>query len=52
MARSALPDLALLLANYGAIGDAVYTDGDLDRDEDIELADLAALLAVYGLPCP
>jgi len=27
-------------------------DGDLDRDGDVDLSDLAALLAVYGTSCP
>jgi len=43
-----LGDLAILLANYGVMGDAQYEDGDLDADGDVDLADLAALLSVYG----
>jgi len=31
---------------------ATYEDGDLDADGDVDLADLAALLAVYGTSCP
>ena len=28
-----------------------YEDGDLDGDGDVDLADLAALLGVYGTTC-
>jgi len=49
-ARSA--DLAQLLANYGTTSGATYEDGDIDADGDVDLADLAALLAHYGEPCP
>ena len=28
-----------------------YADGDLDGDGDVDLSDLAALLAVYGTSC-
>jgi hypothetical protein len=28
-----------------------YEDGDLDFDGDVDLADLAALLGVYGTVC-
>jgi hypothetical protein len=31
---------------------AAYEDGDLDEDGDVDLQDLAALLGVYGTPCP
>ncbi len=47
-----LADLAILLASYGAIGDATYYDGDLNQNGDVDLADLAELLAVYGTTCP
>jgi hypothetical protein len=30
---------------------ASYEDGDLDGDGDVDLADLAALLGVYGTTC-
>ena len=30
----------------------VFCFGDLDGDEDVDLTDLAALLAVYGTTCP
>jgi hypothetical protein len=31
---------------------ATYEDGDLDSDGDVDLSDLAALLAVYRTTCP
>ena len=45
-------DLAQLLSNYGMPSGAVYEDGDLDADGDVDLADLAGLLSVYGTTCP
>jgi hypothetical protein len=30
---------------------AVYEDGDLDEDGDVDLTDLASLLSVYGTTC-
>jgi hypothetical protein len=33
-------------------GGVVCEDGDLDEDGDVDLADLAALLAEYGTICP
>jgi hypothetical protein len=30
---------------------AEYEDGDMDGDGDVDLADLSALLAVYGTSC-
>jgi hypothetical protein len=45
-----ISDLAHLLAHYG-LTVAVYEDGDLDCDGDVDLADLAELLARYGDPC-
>jgi len=44
-------DLAILLPNYGTTGGANYEDGDLDGDGDVDLSDLASLLAVYGTIC-
>jgi len=40
-----------LLANYGVTEGATYDDGDLDGDGDVDLGDLAALLAAYGVEC-
>ena len=47
----AMPDVELLLLNYGKTTGVVYSDGDLDRDGQVDLADLAALLGVYGTEC-
>lgn len=44
-------DLAILLANFGAIAGVSAADGDLDRDGDVDVADLAILLANYGTIC-
>jgi hypothetical protein len=44
-------NLARLLSNYGMTEGAVYADGDLDADGNVDLTDLAALLAVYGTTC-
>ena len=41
-----------MLGNYGVMSGAVYEDGDLDEDGDVDLADLAEMLRVYGQPCP
>ena len=48
---SLLSLLAQLLANYGTTGGATYEDCDLDGDEDVDLSDLATLLANYGAGC-
>lgn len=47
-----LPDLAILLANYGTSGGATPGQGDLDSDGDVDLGDLAELLGHYGQACP
>lgn len=44
-----LQDLALLLANFGTIGNV--TQGDVDGDDDVDLQDLSLLLANFGLAC-
>jgi outer membrane protein assembly factor BamB len=46
-----LADLAQLLAHYGTVSDAGFTEGDQDGDGDVDLADLAGLLARYGGSC-
>ena len=45
-------DLMQLLSHYGLNGGATYLDGDLDRDGDVDIGDLATLLGVYGESCP
>ena len=49
--RVGLPDLAILLSNYGLTGGATYEQGDLDGDADVDLTDLATLLGRYGTVC-
>ena len=46
-----LADLSILLRSYGETG-MTYEDGDLDGDTDVDIVDLAWMLAVYGWPCP
>jgi len=46
-----LADLAILLANFGAMGGVTSSDGDIDGDSDVDLADMAVLLAAFGMPC-
>lgn len=45
-------DLAQLLARIGRSTGTTGIDGDMDCAGDVELADLAALLSVYGTACP
>lgn len=47
-----LADLSALLANYGMMSGATYSDGDLDGNGAVDLSDLSALLSVYGTTCP
>jgi len=42
----------VLLGNYRAAEGASGADGDMGCDGDVDLADLAALLSVYGQDCP
>jgi hypothetical protein len=51
-----LPDLAMLLSNYGMTTGATQGDGDLEPappngDGDVDLGDLAELLSQYGDDC-
>ena len=43
--------LGLSRLRYGLTGGATFSDGDQDGDGDVDLSDLAALLAVYGDSC-
>ena len=47
-----LPDLAILLANFGSASGARPQDGDIDFDGDVDLSDLSILLAEFGSACP
>lgn len=40
-----------VLANFNQ-SDAGHEQGDLDGDHDVDLTDLALLLAAFGLICP
>lgn len=44
-------DLAILYAHYGMTSGVTYIDGDLDRDGDVDLNDLAAMLAAIQFGC-
>lgn len=46
-----LPDLAILLANFGTLSDAPPVQGDVDGDAAVTLADLATLLVNFGVVC-
>jgi hypothetical protein len=46
-----LTNLAGLLASYGQTSGMGFGDGDFDLDGDVDLPDLAELLAVYGMGC-
>ena len=38
--------------NTVTLSGATYEDGDLDADGDVDLSDLALLLANFGAACP
>ena len=46
-----LGDLAVVLSHFGTSDDATPENGDLDGDADVDLQDLAMLLADFGTPC-
>lgn len=46
-----LPDLTILLANFGTPGGATPHQGDLNFDGAVDLGDLAQLLAFFGSSC-
>ncbi len=46
-----LPDLGIVLANFGTVGGATYSEGDLDSDGDVDLSDLGVVLANFGAIC-
>lgn len=50
--RVDISDLAVLLSNFGRTDSPPRTDGNLDGDEMIGLADLGILLVGFGAACP
>jgi len=46
-----LPDVAILLANFGTASGADPEDGDLNGDGAVDLTDLALMLAAFGTVC-
>ena len=44
--------IGLVLAHFGTLNGATPADGDLDGDTDVDLQDLATLLAAFGTACP
>lgn len=47
-----IPDVAILLSNFGASSGVCGEDGDLDHDHDVDLTDLSLMLGLYGALCP
>ncbi len=47
-----LSDLALVLANFGAVGTPGSQPGDADANGTVDLSDLALVLANFGATCP
>lgn len=47
-----LPDLVILLANYGTASGATYDMGDMNGDGAVSLPDITLLLANFGRTCP
>jgi len=48
----ALPDLSLMLSEFGPNCGVVPCDTDLEGDGDVDLTDLAVLLGRFGTECP
>jgi len=48
----ALPDLSLMLSQFGECGAAAPCETDLEDDGDVDLTDLAVLLSRFGTACP
>ena len=47
-----ISDLAILLSNFGRTDSPPRTDGNIDGDETVGLADLGILLVGFGSLCP
>lgn len=45
-----LTDLSLLLANFANTA-ATHADGDSNRDGDVDITDLGAVLGRFGVDC-
>ncbi len=47
-----LPDIAILLSNFGTASGATFDMGDLNGDGAVSLPDLSLCLANFGFICP